>query len=353
MNDITLRFRALGREKETGGLYLNSLIEQVRVGIISYEPGGKVHLVNRAFREMMDAQAIQPGCELNLLKPEIFSLLNNASLDQRKLIPLKIRNEEKEFSIQTSGFRMEERNFVLVSVQDIRAELDEREFEAWRKLIRVLTHEIMNSVTPIASLSGSLYDLIEDDAGGYRRSHVRERIMTGLAAIRERSTGLLKFTEAYQRLARLPQPEPRNIRTADFIARLDLLFRGDLEEMGIKFTMDSVNAPQMIRADPEQIEQVIINLVRNGEEALSGVDDPAIHLEVNEHKGYSFCIQIRDNGTGIEEENLDRIFIPFFTTKKEGTGVGLSISRQIILMHKGILNVKSRVGEGSVFEILI
>jgi nitrogen fixation/metabolism regulation signal transduction histidine kinase len=351
MNDITQRFRTLSKEKETRGQYLYSLIEQVQVGIISYEPGGKVHLVNRAFKEMMDAPSVKPGTDLSALAPDLFGILNNATLGERQLVSLRIRKEEKEFSIQFSGFRMENQDYNLVSIQNIRQELDEREFEAWQKLIRVLTHEIMNSVAPIASLTGSLYDLLEEEGTRLHTETMKHKISTGLGAIQERSRGLLKFTEAYQDLARLPLPEIRTIHTKDLVQRINTLFSVDLDQKGISFRLESDRAPENFMADIDMLEQVIINLIRNAVDAVSEVDGPQIDLVVSSSAGKKVCILVRDNGKGIPDEIIDRIFVPFFTTKKQGSGIGLSLSRQIIIMHKGTLKVSSAENSGSVFEI--
>ncbi len=179
----------LSKEKEMRNQYLFSLIEQVKVGILSYEPSGEVHLVNRAFNELLATPGIKAGTDLREREPELLSILEGVQTGERKLVKKKIQSEEKEFSIQSAGFRVEDQDFILVSVQNIREELDERELEAWQKLIRVLTHEIMNSVTPITSLAGSLYDIVNTRDTAIGSPQLKDKLVSGLGAVRERSSG--------------------------------------------------------------------------------------------------------------------------------------------------------------------
>ncbi|KPL11911.1 MAG: hypothetical protein AMS26_19195, partial [Bacteroides sp. SM23_62] len=176
MNDISLKLKSLSKEKETRSQYLFSLIEQVRVGIISYEPSGRVHLVNKAFNEMLATPSIRAGTDLKTREPDLFSILGKVALGERQLVKMKINHEEKEFSIQSAGFRIEDQEYNLISVQNIREELDERELEAWQKLIRVLTHEIMNSVTPITSLVSSLYDIVDTQHAAIGSPRLKEKL---------------------------------------------------------------------------------------------------------------------------------------------------------------------------------
>lgn len=352
MNDISLKLKTLSKEKETRNQYLLSLIEQVKVGIISYEPSGQVHLVNKAFNEMLATPTIQAGSDLKVREPDLYTILEKVPIGERQLVKMKIHNEEKEFSIQSAGFRNEEQDFNLVSVQNIREELDERELEAWQKLIRVLTHEIMNSVTPITSLAGSLYDIVKTQDAAVGSPQLREKLVSGLGAVRERSSGLIKFTTAYQDIAKIPPPVIETVQTKDLISRFESLFSAEMKEGGIDFKIIRKDPPDSFRADINLLEQVIINLIRNALDAVSQIEKPAIRLIISPRTGRQVSIQVQDNGPGIPPENLDRIFVPFFSTKESGTGIGLSLSRQIIIMHKGTLEVNT--GEGkTIFEIIL
>lgn len=352
MNDISLKLKTLSKEKETRNQYLFSLIEQVKVGIISYEPSGRIHLVNQAFNELLATPAIKAGSDLKESEPGLFSILAKVPIGERQLVKMKIQHEEKEFSIQSAGFRIEDQDFNLVSVQNIREELDERELEAWQKLIRVLTHEIMNSVTPITSLAGSLYDIVNTRGTDIASPQVKDKLVSGLGAVRDRSSGLIRFTSAYQDIAKIPPPVIDIIRTKDLVNRLEALFAADMKEAGIDFIIGNENSPASFMADINLLEQVIINLIKNAREAITMTDKPKIHVIMSSRDGRQVSIKVRDNGQGITEDTLDRIFVPFFSTKESGTGIGLSLSRQIIIMHKGILEVDTMPGE-TTFEILL
>lgn len=352
MNDISRKLRTLSKEKETRSQYLFSLIEQVKVGILSYEPSGKVNLVNRAFNELLAMPFIKPGTDLKEKAPGLFSILEDTPAGEGQLVKMKIHSEEKEFSIRSAGFRIEDREFNLVSVQNIRKELDERELEAWQKLIRVLTHEIMNSVTPITSLASSLYDMVENRDTDTGSAPMREKLVSGLGAVRERSAGLIKFTSAYQDVAKLPPPVIKTIQTGQLIDRIENLFSAEMVQKGIDFAIHRDASPGSFRADISLLEQVIINLIRNALDAVNGIEESRIRLTLGPREDRQISIQVEDNGPGIPPENLDRIFVPFFSTKQEGTGIGLSLSRQIIIMHKGTLEVNT--GHGStIFEIIL
>ncbi len=352
MNDISLKLKTLSKEKETRNQYLFSLIEQVKVGIISYEPSGRVHLVNKAFNELLATPAIKAGSDLKESEPELFSILERVPTGERQLVRMKIQNEEKEFSIQSAGFRIEDQDFNLVSVQNIREELDERELEAWQKLIRVLTHEIMNSVTPITSLASSLYDIVDARDTAIGSPQLKEKLVSGLGAVRERSAGLIKFTTAYQDIAKIPAPVIKTVQTTELISRLQSLFAAEMKEGGIDFEISGKGSPGSFMADINLLEQVIINLIRNARDAVTMIDKPSICLTISSNEGRQVSIKVRDNGQGIPDDTLDRIFVPFFSTKESGTGIGLSLSRQIIIMHKGTLEVDTMPGK-TTFEILL
>ena len=352
MNDISIKLKTLSKEKETRNQYLFSLIEQVKVGIISYEPSGRVHLVNQAFNELLATPTIKAGADLKISEPGLFSIFERVSAGERQLVKMKIQHEEKEFSIQSAGFRIEDQDFNLVSVQNIREELDERELEAWQKLIRVLTHEIMNSVTPITSLAGSLYDIVDATDAAIESPQLKEKLVSGLSAVRERSAGLIKFTTAYQDIAKIPAPVIKTVQSTELISRIQSLFAAEMKEGGIAFEIDGKRAPGSFKADINLLEQVIINLIRNARDAASVTDNPGIHVTLSTREGRQVSIQVRDNGQGIPDDTLDRIFVPFFSTKESGTGIGLSLSRQIIIMHKGTLEVDTIPGK-TTFEILL
>ena len=210
--------------------------------------------------------------------------------------------------------------------------------EAWRKLIRVLTHEIMNSITPIISLSETLSARCQDPEGHLNPDHVRQ----GLGIIHRRSKGLLEFVENYRRLTRIAAPAKGRIMVAEFFSDLRRL----CPEPYVHFRQPDDNL--IWWADRAQMEQVFLNLLKNAREACADSDNPRIEIEART-LGNELLFSVSDNGVGILPEVIERLFIPFFTTKPSGSGIGLSICKQIVVSHGGQITVESVVGEGSRF----
>jgi PAS domain S-box-containing protein len=353
LNAINEKIKFLSKEKETRSQYLGSLIDQSGVGILSIDLNGKIHLVNKAFRDLLGLEKAHAGLNLGELSKELMDTIYKIRPGEHQLIRWIVGNTEQPFSFQVSMFKIETQPFILVSVHDIRAELDEKELESWQKLIRVLTHEIMNSVTPIVSLSNSLNDLLNNHAEGIKDQKLKDRLSSGLDAIIDRSSGLMKFTTAYQNLTRIPAPKIQVIQPGDLLKRICTLYQPEIEGKKINLSIKYAGKPEKFKGDPDLLEQVLINLIRNAAEAVEGCDDPRITLMIEENPGYQVRIKVEDNGIGMNTETLDKIFVPFFSTKSSGTGIGLSLSRQIIMMHKGSIEVTSKEGKGSVFEVVL
>jgi len=353
LNAINEKIKFLSKEKETRSQYLGSLIDQSGVGILSIDLNGKIFLVNKAFRELLGLNKARTGMNLGELSKELLDIIRKIQPGEHQLIRWMLGETEQPFSFQVSRFKLETQPFILVTVHDIRAELDEKELEAWQKLIRVLTHEIMNSVTPVVSLSNSLNDLLETHAEGIKDQKLKDRLSDGLEAIIDRSSGLMKFTTAYQNLTRIPTPKLKVIQPSDLLKRINTLYQPEIEDKKINLLIKYTGKPEKFSGDPDLLEQVLINLIRNAAEAVEGRVDPRIVLIIEENPGYQVRIKVEDNGSGMNKDILDKLFVPFFSTKPKGTGIGLSLSRQIIMMHKGSIEVTSIEGKGSVFEVLI
>ena len=353
LNAINEKIKFLSKEKETRSQYLGSLIDQSGVGILSIDLNGKIFLVNKAFRELLGLNKARTGMNLGELSKELLDIIRKIQPGEHQLIRWMLGETEQPFSFQVSRFKLETQPFILVTVHDIRAELDEKELEAWQKLIRVLTHEIMNSVTPVVSLSNSLNDLLKTHAEGIKDQKLKDRLSDGLEAIIDRSSGLMKFTTAYQNLTRIPTPKLKVIQPSDLLKRINTLYQPEIEDKKINLLIKYAGKPEKFSGDPDLLEQVLINLIRNAAEAVEGRVDPRIVLIIEENPGYQVRIKVEDNGSGMNKDILDKLFVPFFSTKPKGTGIGLSLSRQIIMMHKGSIEVTSIEGKGSVFEVLI
>jgi signal transduction histidine kinase len=258
-------------------------------------------------------------------------------------------------TIQATELRVRGSTVKLVTLQNIQTELQRQELEAWQNLTRVLRHEIMNSITPISSLTSTLreildHDLIKKEENYELKNEGAEDLREGLNTIESRSKGLIKFIDAYREYTSLPHPKIKTVRLKDLIEKVAQLMRTELKKTTIQFTYSYESEYLTIQADEEMIEQVLINLVKNAVEALAGLENGKIELN-GKYSESAVVIEVKDNGPGIIKEAMDRIFVPFFTTKKTGSGIGLSLSRQIMQMHNGSLSVESEQDSKTVFTI--
>ena len=353
MNKITKKFRNISTEKEIQHLYLQTLIEQANVGLLSFTENGEIRLINIAFRELLNLRPIALGSHINNLPDEIGNLLMNLAPGKRKLITMKVREKMTPLVFIATRIRTKKEDFTLVSVQNIRQELDEKELESWQKLIRVLTHEIMNSATPITSLSSSLHEMLQRNKNKTLTEKEKQRIVTGLEAIHDRSSGLMRFSQAYQALTRIPQPRIESIPIGDVIHRLEVLGKAQLEDKDIALHIASMDDVKLIKGDIDLLDQVFLNLVTNSIEALRDRENPTIEIHFSNTEEGKTMIRFIDNGTGMTEDIREKIFIPFFTTREDGSGIGLSLCKQIIRLHGGLLGVESVKNQGTIFTIII
>jgi signal transduction histidine kinase len=243
-------------------------------------------------------------------------------------------------------------NVKLVSIQNIQSELEEKEMEAWQNLVRVLTHEIMNSVTPISSLAGTIESELKhhfDEKTPVLSPEELKDIHLSLQTISKRSEGLIRFVKEFRSLTNIPKPKPTVIMTRALLEEIWMLHKMELTEKGIQLAIDVYPEDLTILADKGMIEQVLINLVKNAIQSFDEQTDRKITLRAFVSEKSRPVILVKDNGTGIDPDAIDKIFIPFFTTKKSGSGIGLSLSRQIMRQHQGTLNVKSEAGKGTEF----
>lgn len=340
-NQITKRFKALSSEKETQHVYLEALIEHVKVGIISYDENEKIQLMNQAAKELLNKPHLLNLSGMEASNPDLTKVIRNIQSGKTELVKTSTNNEILSLSIHCSEFKLQNDYNKLISIQNIKNELDSNEMEAWQKLIRVLTHEIMNSVTPIASLTGTLKQIIENNDNP-NKEEVLKQVWTGLEAIENRSIGLQSFTEAYRKLTRIPTPNFSEVNVKKLIERIIQLLDTDLSTIKVEL---SLKEDIEILGDPDLLNQVLINLIKNAIQSLGNKPDPKLRIVCTSPKQ----IEIIDNGSGIAEDKTEKIFIPFFTTKKEGSGIGLALSKQIMKLHNGDIKVHSIEGEGAKF----
>jgi len=357
-NEVITEFRKNRAEKEEHYNYLLTVVQHVNIGILAFKKDGKVDIFNNAVKRLLRVNNIQYIQDLKAVKAELPELLLNMKAGERQLIKMVIDDNLMQIAVYSTEFRMRGEEFLLVSLQNITSELDEKEIESWQNLIRVLTHEIMNSITPISSLASTVDDILfseteenEDIVLNELDEDDTENVKQAIITIRNRSQGLLTFVENYRNLTRIPRPNFRYFPVKELCERAHLLLKPKIDKYNISCTKRLFPEDMMITADPDLLDQVFINLLLNAIDAVKEVQDPQIEIVASVNEGGRITIDFADNGTGIKPDILDKIFMPFFTSKKEGSGIGLSLSRQIMHLHKGSITVKSKPGEGAVFKL--
>ena len=349
-------FQKTRTEKEEHARYLQTIVQHVGIGLMAFTSSGDVDLINTAAKKLLKIHSIKNVSELSTLSVSLVESLFNLKAGDKILVKIADNNELSQLSIYAAEFKLRENHYTLVSITNIQSELEEREMEAWQNLIRVLTHEIMNSVTPIISLSSTASTLLEEADSKIKSKNEfntdeLDDVKGALNTILRRSKGLLHFVDDYRNLTRIPTPSFQNVKISELFERIQKLFVEQFAEKKINFSCTIEPADLEVAADSDLIEQVIINLILNSIHAVSKIDSPEIKLISKIDNRGSILIQLSDNGSGIPEELYDKIFIPFFTTRKEGSGIGLSLSKQIMRAHKGSINVRSKPGNETVFTL--
>jgi two-component system, NtrC family, nitrogen regulation sensor histidine kinase NtrY len=356
-NQVIEAFRKYRTEKEEHFNYLQTVIQHVSIGIMVYKSDGKIEVFNQALSKILKTRNIRNISELGKIKDDLPATLMGLKAGDSTLFKVITKDELLQLSITATGFRMHGEDFTLVSMQNISAELDEKEIESWQKMIRVLTHEIMNSITPITSLASTVHDMTIRKEDGKVKMNVldeedTESVDSAITTIQNRSQGLLNFVEVYRDLTRIPKPNFRYFRISELFDRCSMLLKPKIEELGISCASKVFPPDLMITADPDLIDQVVINLMLNAIDAVKEVENPKITILATINNSNRVIIDFQDNGTGIMPDIMDKIFMPFFTSKKHGNGIGLSLSRQIMHLHKGSILVRSKPEEGTVFTLV-
>lgn len=351
-NEVLEAFRKARSEKEEHWQYLNSVVQQVRTGILSFDTEGNVQLINMNARKFLEVQALKNIHELKEINPKLYQALDEVKPGKGVLYK---GTNELYLTIQATELRIRGNDVKLLTLQNIQPELQKQELEAWQNLTRVLRHEIMNSITPISSLTSTLKDILEYDLT-QKENHYElkqegaEDLKEGLNTIENRSKGLIKFIDAYREYTSLPNPKIKTVRLKDMIEKVSMLMRQEMKKNNITFHYECHSEYLTIQADEEMIEQVLINLLKNAAEAFVQSKDPRIEL-IGRYDGSHIKIEVIDNGPGIIPEAISRIFVPFYTTKKSGSGIGLSLSRQIMQLHHGTITVESEPDVKTVFTM--
>ena len=353
LNEVNKQIQQIKIESHQQEQYFQALIEHVGTGILTYDEKGFVLHANSSIKKMLGLGQFTHMKQLEKVDEQLLKTILNMPQQGRKLVSFKGKQGQVNLSIKSSLFKNHDKQFALLSVQDINQELDEKELDSWMRLIRVLTHEIMNSIAPVTSLSESISNFFVKDGEAILPEEVNEKMIKttirGLEVIREQGRSLISFVESYRKLTRLPKPEKNEILVAELLEKMVLLNRAQFPDSKIQF-VTRVESPDIsIHADEKLISQVLINLLKNSQEALIDKEEARIELisRVNKNGQVELCV--KDNGPGIPKELQDEIFVPFFTTREKGSGIGLSLSRQIMRLHGGGLSVHSIPDKETIF----
>ncbi len=344
LNAVIGSFNQVRAEREASLHFINAIVQQINVGILSFDTEGKIEIHNQAAAKLLKVYRLKHLNDIEQVNPEAFVCITTLKSSESKLLTFS----ENDLSFTATDIQMRGRKIRLVAIHNIRSELQIKELEAWQNLTKVLRHEIMNSVTPIVSLSETMSDIVDYDL---KTSESNEEsiqdLKEALKTIQRRGKGIMNFVNAYREFTTIPLPNKSVVEVQDLFRNIEAVFVQSAAEKSIKLIFDIPNNFELF-VDPDQIEQVLINIVKNGMEVDFGNSSPEITVKAIIKNGLK-TIEIPDNGPGITKEEQEKIFIPFYTTKKTGSGIGLSLSRQILSLNDAKINYAENLPHGSVF----
>ena len=358
-DEINARIQQLKIENAQRMFYFQHLVEYAGVGLISYSGEGKIDIFNPAAKKLLRLSSLNNMSDLEKVDRSLPKLIRELKPGEQQLFRIKVNDEVIPLAVKANEFVIQGETYRLLSLQDIKNELEENELLSWQKLIRTLTHEIMNSIGPISSSIKTIKYLFESDVSCKKDEipnlapETLSDTLKGLDIIDERTQGLLDFVEKFRSLTLTPSLHLSVFSVKELFEGIERLFASDIETNNIHFSIRVMPDSMKLTADKQLIEQVIINLVTNSIQALNRSEGKTIKLNAfSDYQGKAW-IQVMDNGEGIAAENTDKVFVPFFTTKEKGSGIGLNWSRQVMNLHKGKISFTSVPGEETVFTLVI
>ena len=353
-NQINSTFKVISKEKETQYLHLKTILEIVDTGILSYETeSGEILWMNESLKHLLQIPYLKTIHSLEKRNELLYKEITKLSSGSNQVVSIAREKESIKIQLSATAFQNENKKYKLIAFQNINEALDENETNAWQKLLRVMTHELMNSVAPISSLADTLKNRIaEVSLQKEFQADAYQDIETGMATIKKRTEGLLKFTETYRSLSKITSANISEVLVIELFEHVSRLLQPTLSKNKIEMEIILTEPLLSLRADPNLIEQVLINLILNAIDAVKEQEHAKITLSAYRSNLDKTSIHVVDNGSGIPADVLDKIFIPFFSTKKTGSGIGLSLSKQIMILHKGHMLVQSNAHEGTAVSLV-
>lgn len=353
---ILSSFQQARKESEEQLKHLKAVIEHVPVPLISIQQGGMIKLWNNSARRLFGVNQLLRIDNLSQFGAEFQHQLTTINPGERRLVDFKVDGMTHQLSLSMTDVNVAGRHEKLLSLQDIQNELDASQMKAWQDLVRVLTHEIMNSITPVASLASTAVDLIDDTKRKVKQQpeviEALDDVSSAVETVARRSDGLMNFVGSYRKLTSMPKLNKQRFKIKDKFDHVQQISMQNDESHSINYTVDVVPTELELFADQDLLEQILINLVRNAQQALAKSEQPQIRLNAYLNRRGHAVLEVCDNGAGITADIANKIFIPFFTTKKNGSGVGLALARQVMNGHDGSIHVTPNETGGVTFRLI-
>jgi nitrogen fixation/metabolism regulation signal transduction histidine kinase len=364
LNELNTKLKNARISIELQEKFYKSIMDKIRTGIISFYNNGVVEFTNPEIKRMFGLDQISHIDKLKVIDPKLVELLEKIGSGEQKQINVKINQNLLNLSVHSQTIRLQNREVKIVTLQDIKSELDIHEMDSWQKLIRILNHEIMNSVAPITSLSSTLSGFYKSGEDHKSPEHITPKIISdtirGLDIIEDHGKGLIRFVESYRSLTQLPKPEFIRVNVMEFFERITILVNSYFDSdngKNIKVPKISTSVKPddlTVIADDKLLAQVLINIVKNSIEAFGeSQNNNEIFITAARNDEGRVVFKIKDNGPGMDADTIEKIFVPFFTTKESGSGIGLSLSRQIMRIHNGYITCDSVPGEGTTISLIL
>jgi two-component system nitrogen regulation sensor histidine kinase NtrY len=345
-------------EKETQYLYLHTILEHIHTGVLTINEAHEPEMINPlALNTLGLYNTKKPSwAEIEKRTPLFTKAVESMGESGRQMIRLSTTPTGKQLLVLVNTVKIGGAPIKIITFQDIEPEIEQKEMESWQTISRIMAHEIMNSLTPLSSLTETGIMLLESEGNPKDVSGISQKtidnLYTALKTISSRNRALTEFIGSYRQLSRLPLPEKKELQVAGLLEELRELYEIPCKEKGIACSINHGPENLRIMVDDAQIKQVLINLIKNATEAMNKVQDPEIGISVKRIL-HQVSIEIYNSGPAIPPEVLEKIFVPFYSTKPEGSGIGLSLSRQIVSNHGGQIAVESEEGKGTTFKVLL
>jgi PAS domain S-box-containing protein len=356
LNNVNKQIQQIKINNQQQEQYFRALLDHVGTGILTFDERGFVIHANSYVKRLLGMEQLTHLKQIEKVDIQLANMLKQIQQHEQKLVTFNGKNGQVNMLIKATAFKSKDQQLMLLSIQDINQELDEKELDSWLRLIRVLTHEIMNSIAPVTSLSESLSNYYMKDGKMISKEDINEKIIQntirGLDIIKEQGKGLIHFVELYRKFTRLPKPEKKEVEVDQLLEKTIILNQNALNHGHVKHSIRLKGPGVKIMADENLISQVLNNLLKNAVEALADKNNGEIELIAGINDRGQSEISVKDNGPGIPPDLINEIFVPFFTTRTNGNGIGLSLSRQIMRLHGGSLKVHSIPTKETVFTLV-